>query len=61
MTAPLFQHPDGMGAVSYDRDGHKLTLSNEAHGVKASASIGPDGLRELALALLAASQERGAA
>jgi hypothetical protein len=59
MSAPLFQHPDGMGAVTYDRDSGKLILSNEAQGVEASASIGPDGLRELAAALLAASQEGG--
>lgn len=59
MSAPaetLYQHPDGLGCITWDAQTLTLTLTNETEGTTATALIGPAGLRELAAALLRAGQ-----
>lgn len=53
MTAvTLFAHPDGLGTIEYNDKSQQLVVQNDEHGGEAFASIGPQGLVELAQSLL---------
>lgn len=56
---PVFTHPDGFGAISYDPKTQRLFLGNESEALSAWAYIGPWGLRELAEKLLKLAAEMG--
>ncbi len=57
MSAPVYQHPDGMGSFQFDAESRRLFLFNEAEGLSTYAAIGPAGLRDVAAKLLALADE----
>ena len=57
MSAPVYQHPDGMGSFQFDAESRRLFLLNAAEGMSAYALIGPAGLRDVAAKLLALADE----
>jgi hypothetical protein len=56
MNHCLYTHPDGMGEIAFDADTARLFVLNDSEGLSAYGLIGSEGLRDVAIKLLALAE-----
>lgn len=56
-TQPIYEHPDGMGSISYNPKTQTLSIENESESTATTVLVGQWGLREIARSLLNIASE----